>query len=258
MVKLDDNKIEIIGVRDIPLIKPGDDIAEIICTTIKRQGLEIEDGDILVISQTIVSKAEGSIFKLKNVKPSIQAKIISELTSKPPEIVEVILRESKRIIRLRGQNLITQTKHGFICANSGVDVSNVSGGDIVTTLPINPDNSARKIRERIKKITGKNVAVIISDTSGRPLRVGQVNIAIGVSGLNPILDRRGEKDLFGYTLKVKQIAIADELASAAELVMGEANEGIPVAIIKGYKRYVKSDNAKASILARPIKDDLFV
>ena len=257
-MKLDNNKIEIIGVKGIPLIKPGDDVAKIICKAIKKQGLKIENEDILVISQTIVSKAEGSIFRLKNIKPSIQAKIISELTSKPSEVVEVILRESKRIIRLRGQNLITQTKHGFICANSGVDVSNVSGGDMVTTLPKNPDESAKKIRNKIKKITGKDVAVIISDTSGRPLRIGQVNIAIGVSGLNPILDRRGEKDLFGYTLKVKQIAIADELAAAAELVMGEADEGVPVAIIRGYKKYVKSDNAKASMLARPIKDDLFV
>ncbi|MCX8176642.1 MAG: coenzyme F420-0:L-glutamate ligase, partial [Candidatus Bathyarchaeota archaeon] len=217
---MSNNHVEIIGVKGIPLIKPGDDIAEIIYEAIKKQGLKLEDNDILVISQTIVSKAEGLIFMLKNVKPSIQAKIISELTSKPAELVEVILRESKRIIRLRGKNLITQTKYGLICANSGVDISNVSGGDMVTTLPRNPDESARKIRNKIKKLTGRDVAIIISDTSGRPLRMGQVNIAIGVSGLNPILDRRGEKDLFGYTLKVKQIAIADELASAAELVIG--------------------------------------
>ncbi|MGP3667545.1 MAG: coenzyme F420-0:L-glutamate ligase [Candidatus Bathyarchaeota archaeon] len=255
---MNNDRLEIIGVKGIPIIKPGDDIAEIVCDAIKKQGLKLEDNDILVISQTIVSKAEGLIFTLKKIKPSVQAKIISELTSKPAEIVEVILRESKRIIRLRGKNLITQTKHGFICANSGVDVSNVSGGDSVTTLPRDPDESARKIRNKIKKLTDRDVAVIISDTSGRPLRMGQVNIAIGVSGLNPILDRRGEKDLFGYTLKVKQIAIADELASAAELIIGEADEGVPVAIIKGYTKYVKNNNAKASILARPIKQDLFV
>ena len=145
-----------------------------------------------------------------------------------------------------------------VLANAGVDVSNVSGGDSVATLPKNPDFSAKKIREKIKELTGKDVVVIISDTSGRPLRIGQINVAIGVSGMVPLLDRRGEKDLFGYELKVKEIAIADELASAAELVIGEADEGIPVALIRGYRKYVKSEKAKASILNRPTKYDLFI
>lgn len=251
-------KIEIFGVKGLPIIKPGDDLAKLICEALKKQGLDLEDGDILVVSQTIVSKAEGSIINLKNVKPSIQAKIVAEITGKEAEVVEVILKESKEIVRLKNSHLITKTKHGFICANAGVDVSNVSGGDFVTTLPKNPDFSAKKIREKIKELTGKDVVVIISDTSGRPLRIGQINVAIGVSGMVPLLDRRGEKDLFGYELKVKEIAIADELASAAELVIGEADEGIPVALIKGYKKYVKSEKVKASILNRPTKYDLFI
>ncbi|RLI04834.1 coenzyme F420-0:L-glutamate ligase, partial [Candidatus Bathyarchaeota archaeon] len=250
---LKNHRVEIIGIEGIPVIKPGDDLAKIICEAIKKQGLTLEEGDILVISQTIVSKAENAIIKLSNVKPSIKARIIAKSTSKQPEIVEVILKEASEIIRLRNTHLITRTKHGFICANSGVDLSNVSGGDMVTTLPKNPDLSAKKIREQIKKLTGTDVVVIISDTSGRPFRMGQVNISIGVSGMNPILDRRGEKDLFGYELKVKEIALADELASAAELVMGEAAEGIPVALIKGYKKYEKNEEAKASWLIRPTK-----
>lgn len=253
-----DFMVSIIGVKGIPLIKPNDDLGRIICEALKRQGLSLENGDIVVVSQTVVSKAEGSIVKLSEVKPSVKAKILAEATGKEPEVVEVILRGSKNIVRLKHSHLITQTKHGFVCANAGVDVSNVSGGDHVITLPKNPDESARRLRKRIKELTGKDVVVIISDTSGRPLRMGQINIAIGVSGMNPLLDRKGEKDLFGYRLKVKEIAIADELASAAELVIGEADEGIPVAIIKGYKKYVKDEKASAKKLNRPIKYDLFV
>ena len=152
--------------------------------------------------------------------------------------------------------LITETKHGFVCANSGVDISNVPGERVVALLPEDPDASAQKIREEIRRLTGCDVAVIISDTHGRPLREGEINIAIGVAGLKPIRDRRGEKDLFGYVLRVKQTAIADELASAAELVIGQADEGVPAAIIRGYQ-YPKSENAKATKLVRPKEKDLF-
>jgi coenzyme F420-0:L-glutamate ligase/coenzyme F420-1:gamma-L-glutamate ligase len=152
--------------------------------------------------------------------------------------------------------LITETVHGFVCANSGVDKSNVPGERLVALLPENPDGSAQKIREEIRHLTGCDVAVVISDTHGRPLREGEINIAIGVSGLKPIRDRRGEKDLFGYVLRVKQTAIADELASAAELVIGQADEGVPVAIIRGYN-YPKSENAKATELVRLKEKDLF-
>lgn len=249
--------LEIFGLKNVPLIKPGDNLADIILSSMDKQELKLENRDIIIISQTIISKAEGSIVKLNEVRPSLKAKIIAEKIRKLPEIVEVILHESKNIIRMRNGHLITQNKINLVCANSGVDISNVSGGDAVTILPRNPDNSAKQIREEIKKRTGKNVAVIISDTSGRPLRVGQINIAIGVAGMNPIFDRKGEKDLFGYRLQVKEIAIADEIASAAELVMGEASEGIPVAIVRGYK-YRPNEKGKASSLSRLIKLDLFI
>jgi coenzyme F420-0:L-glutamate ligase/coenzyme F420-1:gamma-L-glutamate ligase len=171
--------------------------------------------------------------------------------------VEVILRESKSIVRMGDSHLITETTHGYICANAGVDQSNVPGERVVTLLPKNPDRTAREIRQKIMRLTGKDVAVIISDTHGRPLREGEINIAIGVAGINPIRDRRGETDLFGYILKVKQTAIADELASAAELVIGQAKEGIPVAIIRGYP-YPKSEKASTKMLIRKKRRDLFI
>jgi coenzyme F420-0:L-glutamate ligase/coenzyme F420-1:gamma-L-glutamate ligase len=154
-------------------------------------------------------------------------------------------------------NLITETQHGFICANAGIDRSNIQGERNVALLPRDPDLSAQAIRQEIRGITGHNVAVIISDTHGRPLRMGEINIAIGVSGIKPIRDRRGEKDLFGYVLRVKQTAVADELSSAAELVIGQANEGIPAAIIRGY-HYPQTEDAKATELVRPREKDLFL
>ena len=161
------------------------------------------------------------------------------------------------MVRAGKGHLITETKHGWVCANSGVDVSNVAKGEAVALLPVDPDKSARRLRTEIKKTLGKNVAVIITDTFGRPLREGQVNIAIGVAGIKPIYDRRGETDLFGYMIRVKQIAIADELASAAELVVGQAAEGIPVAIIRGYK-FSASENARAAELIMPREKSLFI
>ncbi len=250
-------RIEIIGVMGIPFVQPGDDLAAMICDAVMRGGLTVEDGDILVIAQTVVSKAEGVIIKLSEIKPSIEARIIAEQIEKSPQITEVIFKEAKGIIRLRGPHLITETRHGWICANSAVDISNVSGGDAVTTLPRDADESARAIRRRIKEITGKKVAVIISDTFGRAFRMGQTNVAVGVAGMGALLDRKGERDLFGYTLKVKEIAVADELASAAELVIGEAAEGIPVAIIRGHP-FKPDDGGHAKELIRPLKSDLFI
>jgi len=182
---------------------------------------------------------------------------VAKQVDKDPALVEVILRESKSIVRMGDGHLITETKHGFVCANSGVDQSNVPGERIVALLPKNPDRTAQTIRMRIRKLTGKDVAVIISDTHGRPLREGEINIAVGVAGINPIRDRRGEKDLFGYVLKVKQTAVADELASAAELVIGQAKEGIPAAIIRGYS-YPKFEKASAKMLVRKRRKDLFI
>jgi len=248
--------IQIIGIEGIPIVKAGDNIGELICEAAKRQGTPVQNGDILVVTHVVMSRAEGQVVNLNNVAPSEFAKNIAEQYGKDPALVEVVLQESKSISRMGDGILITESKHGFVCANSGVDKSNVPGERMVALLPADPDASAERVRQEIKRLTGCDVAVIISDTHGRPLREGEINVAIGVAGIKPIRDRRGEKDLFGYVLRVKQTAIADELASAAELVIGQADEGIPVAIIRGYN-FSKSDCARASELIRPKEKDLF-
>lgn len=204
----------------------------------------------------VVSRAENNIINLDEIVPSDFAKRIAAEYGRDPAHVEVVLREAKSIIRMRDGHIIAETKHGFICANAGVDKSNVPGERNVTPLPEDPDRSARNIRRRIREITGKDVAVIISDTHGRALRRGEINVAVGISGMKPIRDRRGEFDLFGYMLRIKQTAVADELASAAELVIGQANEGIPAAIIRGY-RYVRSEESSARELVWPREKALF-
>ncbi len=249
--------IQIIGIEHLPIVKTGDNLAELICNAAESQGTRIQNGDILVITHVIVSRAEGRVANLDEVVPSEFAKSIAEQYGKDPTLVEVVLRESKSIRRMGDGKLITETKHGFICANSGIDKSNVPGERNVALLPEDPDRSAEEIRKKIRKLTGCNVAVIISDTHGRPLRKGEINVAIGVAGIKALKDRRGESDLFGYVLRVKQTAIVDELASAAELAIGQANEGIPVAIIRGYN-YLKSEDAKTTDLIRPREEDLFL
>jgi len=251
------NAIQIIAVEGLPIIKAEDNVAELVCNAAKKQGTPLQNGDILVITHAVVSRAEGNVVNLDDVVPSDFARKLAGQFGKDPALVEVILRESKGIVRMGDGNLITETKHGFVCANAGVDRSNVEGDRNVALLPENPDRSAETIRNEIRRMTGCDVAVIVSDTHGRPLRMGEINVAIGVAGIKPIRDRRGEKDLFGYVLRVKQTAIGDELCSAAELVIGQANEGIPVAIIRGYN-YPKSEDAKATELVRPKEKDLFI
>lgn len=249
--------IQIIGIERLPTVKTGDNLAELIYNAAESQGTHIQNGDILVITHVIVSRAEGRVVNLDEVVPSEFAKNIAEQYEKDPALVEVVLRESKSIRRMGDGKLITETKHGFICANSGIDKSNVPGERNVALLPEDPDRSAEEIRQVIRRLSGCDVAVIISDTHGRPLRKGEINVAIGVAGIKALRDRRGESDLFGYVLRVKQTAIIDELASAAELAIGQANEGIPVAIIRGYD-YLKSENAKTTDLIRPKEEDLFL
>jgi len=250
-------KVQIIGVKDLPIVKKGDNLVQLICDAAERQKTPIQEDDILVITHVVVSRSEGNVINLDSVVASDFAKSFAQRFDRDPALIETILRESKSIVRMGDGKLITETKHGFICANAGVDQSNVSGERNVALLPENPDHSAQKIRRGIRKLTGKEVAVIISDTHGRPLRKGEINVAIGVSGIRPIRDRRREKDLFGYVLRVKQTAIADELCSAAELVIGQADEAVPVAIIRGYQ-YPRSEEAKATDLTRPKEKDLFV
>lgn len=246
--------ISIIGVQGIPDIQKGDDLAQIIVDKIHQQKEELLDHDILVVSQKVVSKAEGAIIQLESVRPSEFAKQMSRELLRDPRLVEVILNESKRIIRMRTGHLITETKQGFICANSGVDQSNVGKKSTVTLLPKDPDTSADRIRKKIHLLTGRNVPVIVTDTFGRAWRMGQVNFAIGVSGLKPIHDYRGKRDMYRRILHVTEIALADELASAGELVMNKADR-VPVAIIRGYKYRMGRGTGKD--LLRPEDRDMF-
>lgn len=229
-------------------IEPVDDIVELI---LKSE--DLFDGDILVIAQKIISKQEGRSVELSSITPSLLAEGISSQYQKDPRIIELILRESKKIVRMRNGIIIVETNNGFVCANAGIDESNVQNG-YATLLPINSDMSAESIRKKIFKKTKKSVAVIIADTFGRPFRMGQTNSAIGISGMNPILDYGGTLDSYEKPLRVTAIAVADELCSAAELVMKKTKK-CPVAIIRDYifsTKYSSIDN-----LIRPEKEDLF-
>jgi coenzyme F420-0:L-glutamate ligase/coenzyme F420-1:gamma-L-glutamate ligase len=251
------NRIEIFPVTNLPIVKEGDDLASLICKAAEKQGTPLQNGDVIVVTHVVVSRATGNVVNLETVNPSEFAKTVAETTGKDPKLVEAILRESRSIVRMSDGKLITETKQGIVCANSGIDRSNVPGNSNVALLPEDADRSARMIRQKIMQTAGKDVAVIVSDTHGRPLRQGEINIALGVAGFEPLRDRRGEKDLFGYTIRIKRTAIADELASAAELVIGQTNEAVPAAIIRGYP-YPKSETDKATKLIRPRKEDLFI
>ena len=251
--------LEIIGVKGISIIKKGDFLNDIILECLKQMNQEIHDGDILVIAETAISKAEGKIIELNNIIPSSNALKLAAKTGKRPELVEAILQESKEIIKVGPNFIISETKQGFICANAGIDESNIDEG-LATPIPEDPDRSAYKIMRRIKDATGKDIAVIVSDTQGRAFREGAIGTAIGVSGMYPLWDRSGEKDLYGKELKTTSIAVADELASAASIVMGQANEGIPVVLIRGlgYFKQLKNDFADIKPLIRPKKYDVFL
>ena len=229
-------------------ITEDDDLSELILTS-----GDILDGDILVIAQKIISKQEGRMVELSTVNPSLLSQGISSQYNKDPALVELILSESKRIVRLKNGLIIVETNSGFICANAGIDESNVVDG-FVTLLPMDSDKSAEIIRTNILNKTGKNVAVIISDTFGRPFRMGQTNCAIGISGLNPILDYAGTLDSFKRILRITAIAVADELSSATELVMGKTKK-CPVAIVRNYSFNVGSNTIQD--LIRPENEDLF-
>ena len=250
------NIVQIIAIENMPIIKAGDNVAAMICAAAAKQGTPIQDNDIVVITHVIVSRAEGNVVNLDTVMPSDFARTIAQQNDKDPALIEAVLRESTSIRRMSVGKLITETKHGFVCANSGIDKSNVPGERNVALLPDNADVSAERIRQEIYRLTGHQVATIVSDTHGRPLREGEINVTIGVAGIAPIRDRRGEKDLFGYVLKVKRTAIADELSSAAELTMGQADECVPAALIRGYI-YPRSEHSTAKELIRSREKDLF-
>lgn len=246
--------VRVIGLRGIPMIQRDDDLVAIIADAAAAQGTPIEDGDVVVVTQRIVSKAEGRVLPLDEFEPSPFARAYAERTEKDPRIVEAVLRESKRVIRQVGGVLITETHHGFKAANSGVDGSNVGGEDLVCLLPVDPDASCRALRDGLRERLGVEVAVVMTDTFGRPWRHGQTNVAIGVAGLLPFRDYVGMKDLDGRELRVTTICVADEIAGAAELVMGKL-DAIPAALLRGYD-YDRGEG-RATEIVREMAMDLF-
>ena len=247
-------QLQVIGIVGLPEVRPGDDLPPLIIEAARKQGTAIQDGDVLVVTQKVVSKAEGRLVNLAEVQPSAHAREVAKATGKDSRLVEVILRESRRIVRQEGPVLITETKHGFVCANAGVDASNVGGGDLVALLPEDPDRSAESIRRAIQEKAGVSVAVIVSDTFGRPWREGHTNVAVGLAGMRPLLDYVGQRDSFGYELRVSTMAVADELAAAAEPVMGKLSR-IPVVIVRGFAFEPGAGTARE--LIRPPERDLF-
>ena len=246
------------ALEDFPLIKAEDDLTRIIVETARKNDLKLEDGDVIVIAQKIISKAEKRIINLKEVVPSERSKEIAEMTGKSPKFVEMILRETNRILKVTRDIFLVEDKRGLVCINAGIDKSNVKGRENFALLPKNPDESARNCRSEIRKLTGKDVAVIVCDTYSRPFRRGQVNFAIGIAGIKPFKDYRTKKDLFGQILKVKNVAVVDEIAAAAELVMGQAQEATPVIILKGLSDVVElCEECSISELHISSEEDLF-
>ncbi|MBI3976887.1 MAG: coenzyme F420-0:L-glutamate ligase [Chloroflexi bacterium] len=245
-------ELRIIGIDGLPEIEPGVDLAGAIVQAAADGGAPLVAGDLLVVTQKIVSKAEGRLVDLRTVTPSAIAEEYARTYGKDPRQVEVVLRESARVVRMDRGLIIAQTRHGFVCANAGVDASNVPGAETVCLLPVDPDRSAEAIRRGVRDRTGLDVPVIISDSFGRPWREGIVNVAIGVAGLDPLADYRGVVDPSGYTLAVSVLAVADELASAAELVMGKV-AGRPVAIVRGYP-YRPATGSVRQLLMDPARD----
>jgi coenzyme F420-0:L-glutamate ligase/coenzyme F420-1:gamma-L-glutamate ligase len=240
--------LEILPVEGIPEIQPGDDLPELI----GRAAEDLRAEDILVITHKIVSKAEGRLVDLRAIEPSALANGFAARYERDPRQIEVVLRESRRIVRMDRGLIIAETHHGFVCANAGVDASNVPGDDMVCLLPVDPDASAARLREVLVGRTGSDLAMIISDSFGRPWREGITNVAIGVSGMDPLADYRGQRDPHGYPLEASVLAVADELAAAAELVMGKTS-GIPVVIVRGYP-YERGSGTGRDLLMPPERD----
>jgi coenzyme F420-0:L-glutamate ligase/coenzyme F420-1:gamma-L-glutamate ligase len=246
--------IQITAIRISDDTKLYSDLSAAILEAIADSQIKIQNGDILVVTHKIVSKAEGRIVDLARIKPSTKAIRMAKEHDKDPRVMELILTESIQILRAKNGIIISETKHGFVCANAGVDQSNVEG-DKAVLLPVAPDESASRIQDAVKKKIGKEIAVIITDTFGRTFRNGQTNVAIGIAGINPIKSYIGTYDMYGRKLRVTEIAVADEIASAAELVMGKA-EGTPVAIVRGYI-FEKASKTSVKSLLRAKERDLF-
>jgi len=221
------------ALEGFPLIGFDDDLARIIVETTRKNGLELEDRDVIVVAQKIFSKAEKRVVRLRDAVVSRRAQELAKIVGKDPRFVELVIRETKKVMKASHDILLVEDVRGLVCINAGIDKSNVKGRGEFALLPENPDRSAEECRLRIKDLTGKNVAVIICDTYSRPFRRGQVNFAIGIAGISPFRDYRGREDLFGQVLKVKNVAVVDEIAAAAELLMGQGNEARPVVVLRG-------------------------
>lgn len=247
-------EIRIIGLPVQGEITPGADLARLVLDASERRGEKLSDEDVLVVTQKAVSKAEGRVVHLADVEPSAFAQQLAAEHGRDPRQVEVVLRETRRIVKMDRGVLIAETHHGFVCANAGVDVSNVAGGSAVSLLPVDPDRSAATLRDRLRELAGVAPAVIITDTFGRPWRHGLTNVAIGVAGMAPLRSYEGEHDSYGYELRVTVMAVVDELASAAELAMGKT-DGVPFAIVRGYSFEPAAGSARK--LVRGPDQDLF-
>jgi coenzyme F420-0:L-glutamate ligase / coenzyme F420-1:gamma-L-glutamate ligase len=241
--------VRVLPVEGIPEVRPGDDLAALVA-----EAADVRADDIVVVTHKIVSKAEGRLVDLRTVEPSALAKAFAARHGKDPRQIEVVLRESRRIVRMDRGLIISETHHGFVCANAGVDASNVPGDEVVCLLPADPDASSARLRERLAQRAGSDLAVIVSDSFGRPWRDGITNVAIGVAGLRSLVDYRGETDPHGFPLEASVLAVADELAAAAELVMGKT-AGIPIAIVRGYPYERAAGTGRALIM--PPERDLF-
>lgn len=244
--------LQIIGISNIPEVQPGDDLPSLILSGCEADGVSLQDGDVLVVTQKIVSKAEGRLVDLREIEPSPFALDYARQWGKDPRQIEVVLRESVRVVRMDKGIIISETRHGFVCANAGVDASNVPGEHIVGLLPLDSDASSLAIRTAIQAAVGLDIPVIISDSFGRPWRQGIINIAIGLSGLSPLQDFRGQDDEHGYRMSATVIAVADELASAAELVMGKV-DACPVAVVRGYP-YTRTEGHSRELVIEPARD----
>lgn len=250
--------VDLIPVRGLPQIAPDDDLAQLIVDSVSGSPGHFEIGDILVIAQKIVSKAEGRLVRLSEVVPSREAEHLAAETDKDPAVVELVLRESVEVLRHRPGLLVVEDRRGFVCANAGIDRSNIvqhGDGEEVALLPLDPDASAIGIRDRIRALTEMSPAVIINDSHGRAWREGTVGVAIGLAGMPATWDRRGEVDLTGYVLQHTVVGLADEIAAAASLVMGPAAEGIPAVIVRGLE--IPDGEGRAKDLQRPKEMDLF-
>ena len=249
--------ISLVPLEGIPEIEPGDDLAELIAAAVAAAGIGLTDDDVLVVTQKVVSKAEGQVVDLATIEPGPEAREWGERWGKDARQVELVLRESAEIVRMAdGGLIISRTRHGLVCANAGVDLSNTGGAELATLLPVDPDASARLLRERLGELAGARPAVVISDSFGRPWRNGIVNVAIGAAGMEVLADLRGSPDAQGREMRATVIAVADELASAADLAGGKVAQR-PVVLVRGYTYVPAPENTGASALVMPREQDLF-